>query len=76
MEGPGEQRPEIGEPGSPTDRARLRVPGKTVLATGGAAGVVTLIEFTVAFQDPDWTFGLLNAVAIGDLNPLEVNDID
>jgi glycerophosphoryl diester phosphodiesterase len=40
MAGPGELRPEIGKPGSLTDRASLRVPGKIVLAAGIVAAVL------------------------------------
>jgi glycerophosphoryl diester phosphodiesterase len=54
MAGPGELRPEIGAPGSLTDRALLRVPGKIVLAAGIAAAVLAVVGFTMAVDDPDW----------------------
>jgi glycerophosphoryl diester phosphodiesterase len=54
MAGPGELRPEIGEPGSLTERASLRVPGKIVFAGGIVAAVLVVVGFTMAVDDPDW----------------------
>lgn len=54
MAGPGELRPEIGEPGSLGDRASLRVPGKIVLAAGIATAVLAVVGFMMAVDDPDW----------------------
>ncbi len=54
MAGPGELKPEIGAPGSLTDRASFRVPGKIVLAGGIVAAVLAVVGFTMAVDDPDW----------------------
>ena len=54
MAGPGQLQPEIGAPGSLTDRASFRVPGKIVLAGGIAAAVLAVVGFTMAVHDPDW----------------------
>ena len=54
MAGPGELQPEIGAPGSLTDRAPFRVPGKIVLAGGIVAAVLAVVGFTMAVDDPDW----------------------
>jgi glycerophosphoryl diester phosphodiesterase len=52
--GPGELRPEIGAPGSLTDRATLRVPGKIVFAAGVVAALLAIVGFSLAVDDPDW----------------------